>query len=148
MSEKNNPYDSNSMTPDHHRSSGGGAMKWILITLIVLLLLVGGCVGSCFMFTSWFGGMINAPMDDFVEYANSDSRITDRLGTPIEQVSVGQGGTWNASINNNQADINMTIKGPNGQAEVSGDMTSNGDTWTPSFITVTFSDGTTISVPE
>lgn len=137
--------------PDHpHQkpSSGGGALKWVIIVLVILIVLIGGCVLTCMLTWSSFAGAVTAPVTDLAEYLETHPEASGKLGTPIEQVGLFDGGTFNVSVNGNNAEVECTVKGPNGQAEASGDMMFSDGTWKPTQMILRFDDGTTFTSVE
>ncbi len=141
------PKFGSGLPPQHAQAtSGGGALKWIIIILVVLLILLLGCVASCYFGASMFGSAIMQPINDMVENLNQNDEVTSKLGVPIEQVSVFEQGRFQSNITNNKAEIEITVKGPNGTAEVGGTMTKSGDKWIPTDIEVIFEDETRITI--
>ncbi len=119
-------------------------MKWILIVLVILVVLLLGCVGFCYF--SFQAGMnvVMAPINDLVENLNQNDEVKAKLGSPITQISVFDQGKFNSNISNNEADVEITVKGPNGSADVSGKLRKDGSKWVPIDVEVTFEDSSSI----
>ncbi len=122
------------------------------IWFVPLLLVVVGIPATCCV-TSAAGlwglfGLMNAPRDAAIAAMEADPEIADRLGTPIEP---GEGIALNDYQNNNGnggADLDFNVSGPKGSAHVTGHMKLVAGTWSPDGLTITFDDGTEITLPR
>ncbi len=128
--------------------SGSGVWKIVIILLLAVVLLVGGCVLTCIWGSVAFTGLVMQPINAFVEEANTDTRITERLGSPVELVPFAESGQFSSNSVNDRADITFQMKGPNGTATANGKMEKVNGTWRSLDMTVTFSDGSNIHLPE
>ncbi len=123
---------------------------WIIPVCVILFLVfvvivapIACCAGGgLFAFNA-----IKKPVVEATDALNDDSRVTDKLGSPIKYESIGINNYQNNN-GNGGADVNFPVRGPNGTAQVKGRMNLNGGTWSVGNLTVTFPDGSTIKLPK
>lgn len=138
--------------PPNPPKSSSNTLMWVLGILGLLGLAGVCCVGVCvFNFAALFseaGGVLAKPGNDLVEELQQNDLVIEKIGEPIEQVSVFDGGKFNTNITNSNAEIELTIEGPLGRADADGSLRFRNDNWHASDVTVTFDDGSTITVPS
>lgn len=132
------------------QSSSGGGLKWVFIVLGGLLLVSVCCGVSCiYSFYSGFGslaGALNKPVEDLVAELNANAEVTGKLGSPLKQVPFSETGKYKSNISNNNAEVELVVRGPNGRATASGEMTYVGDTWKATNILLEFDDGSQMTL--
>jgi Cytochrome oxidase complex assembly protein 1 len=133
--------------PVRQKSWLAGKAVWMVP--IVLLLVVSPC-GLCV----WFGfgawgllGVMTKPLDEAVVALENDSRVVEKLGTPLTRGSSFKLSNYNNNNGNGGAEMEFNVNGPMGSASVSGKMALTADVWRPDGLNVKFSDGTSISLP-
>lgn len=144
--------------------SQSGGSSWLTVLLVVLLLLVltcGGLCGGCIYLGRQAAVQVGKAAQEFAEYValmpafaatqqavDNDPQVIDRLGQPIATLAMPtrqNAGPLQPAGETFQYDI----RGPKGTAIVSGVATAESPTgpWRASTITVTFSDGSLVTVP-
>jgi hypothetical protein len=141
-----------------------GGSSWLVVLLVILGLLVITCAGLCGgciyvgqRAAVQVGKSVNEAASYFVlmpafaatqEAVDHDSQVIDRLGQPLESIQMPQRQSA-APLNPKGETFQYDIRGPKGTAIVSGVATADVPTgpWRVSTITVTFSDGSVVTVP-
>ena len=142
------PFESPSSTGTVESKKSGGCVK------IAVILAALGVVGLiCCGGMSYFGvsaGMaaMKAPVDKSIEVMSADAEISQKLGTPIENTSTLAVNQYNNHNNNGDAKVNFNAKGPNGSAQVSGDLTLTAGTWSVDQLNIQFADGSSATIPR
>ncbi|MEM7313840.1 MAG: cytochrome c oxidase assembly factor Coa1 family protein [Planctomycetota bacterium] len=116
---------------------------WLLLLLIVLP--IASCIGLV-AFTA--NQVVRKPAQALLDFVDSDERVKDALGSPIQYTMPISMKDMNYSNGEGQTDLTFTIEGPNGTARVKGRVNAVGGVWTGEYATVTFEDKTKITVPE
>jgi hypothetical protein len=136
----------NQYAPSHDQPPKKSCLArfWWLILLVIAVPIV-----SCVGFGIFAFGQAKKPMIAIVDFVDDDSRVTDKLGSPVEYQLQGVEIT-DMNINNGSgsARIKIPVKGPNGSAKVDGTLSIIGNEWKGKQATVTFDDGTSIDIPE
>ena len=125
-------------------------MFWIIPVGVVLFLVLAIIVtpilccsgGAFFAFNA-----VKKPVVEATDALNNDSRVTDKLGSPIKYESIGINNFQNNN-GNGGADVDFPVRGPNGTARVTGRMNLNNGNWSVGNLTVELPDGTKIELPE
>ena len=89
---------------------------------------------------------MNAPVNAAVEALNNDPGVSAKLGSPIQAGSSKSISNYNNNNGNGGATIAFNASGPDGAASVDGKMKLTAGTWTPDGLTVTFGDGTEVTL--
>lgn len=117
--------------------------RWLIPLALVLfalpVLAIGGCV-------YWGLGALNAPVNAAVEALNNDPGVSAKLGSPIQAGSSKSISNYNNNNGNGGATVAFNASGPNGSASVDGKMKLTAGTWAPDGLTVTFGDGTEVTL--
>ena len=102
---------------------------------------------------SFFGfkaGMaaMKAPLDKSIEVMSADAEVAQKLGTPIENTSTLAVNQYNNHNNNGDAKVDFNAKGPNGAAQVTGNLTLTAGVWSVDQLNIRFSDGSSATIPR
>lgn len=116
---------------------------WLL--LLVIVLPIGSCIGLA-AYTA--NAVVRKPMQAMVDLVDDDERVKERLGAPINSTMPVSMTDMNYVNGEGQTDLGFTIEGPKGTAKVQGRAKAVSGVWTGEYATVTFEDGTKITVPE
>lgn len=143
-------------------SSSGGGSSWLVILLVVLGLIVvvcGGICGGCIYMGRQAVNQAGKAMGEFAEGLQlmpamvaaqqavvSDQQVIDRLGEPVQLVSMGarQG---KGKLQPAGETFQFDVSGPKGKAIASCVATNtDGTQFRAVKITVTFTDGSVVEV--
>ena len=154
----NNPNQGNPNQPYQNDNFGLPPMKqeswlkrnglWFFPLIIAVIGVPVLCCGGSFWGVASLAGAVMKPRDVAIEYLQDDPRVTEQLGSPLEPGENFFPKQYSVENNTGNATIQFDVDGPDGSAKVDGRMILNSGTWTPEFLTVTFSDGSEIVVPE
>ena len=116
--------------------------------------ITGGCCLGCLIVPlacigiAGTGGFLaltkNPLMGQAMETARNDPTLIEELGTPIEHRLLA--GSNNLNINNRNASLTITVGGPNGTAQVSGDAQRRGGVWDFHQLDARLEDGRTVNL--
>jgi hypothetical protein len=141
-----------------------GGSSWLIVLIVVLLLLFltcGGLCGGCVYLGRQAAVQVGKAAQQFAEFVqlvpayaatqqavDNDPQVIDRLGQPITTQAMPtrqNAGALKPSGETFQYDI----RGPKGTAIVSGVATADSASgpWRVATITVTFADGSLVTVP-
>jgi hypothetical protein len=141
-----------------------GGSSWLTIFMVVLLLMLltcGGLCGGCLYLGQRAVVEGGKQAEQFIGYlaltpafvatqraVDSDPQVIDRLGQPITTPAMPARQNQGA-LNPSGETFQYDIRGPKGAAIVSGVATaeSSAGPWRVETITVTFSDGSVVTVP-
>jgi hypothetical protein len=148
--------------PSQPPQSGG--TSWLTILLAILLLMVLTCTGlcgGCILLGRRAAVQVGKQAEQFAGYlaltpafvaaqqaVDNDPQVIDRLGQPITTLAMptrqSQG-----PLKPSGETFQYDIRGPQGAAIVSGVATadSSAGPWRVETITVTFSDGSVVTIP-
>jgi len=142
--------------------SKSGGSSWPIVLLVVLLLLVltcGGLCGGCIYLGKQAAVQVGKTAAEFGAFVtlvpayaatqqavDNDPQVIDRLGQPITTLAMPTRQN-SGEMKPEGETFQYDIRGPNGTAIVSGVATADGGAWRVSTITVTFSDGSLVTVP-
>ncbi len=146
---KQSTADRSHPAPPPPRKTGGGSFwVWLIPLLVVIFVFPLVCCGGL---AFWGVGKavegMNKPLDAAVAAIEADNRMTAKLGTPIERVSSFGVSEYHYDNGNGSAEVDFTIKGPDGSARVRGKMKLFADVWSPEDLTITCHDGTEFKLP-
>jgi hypothetical protein len=141
-----------------------GGSSWLTILLVVLLLLMltcGGLCGGCIYVGQRAAVQVGKSVNEAASYlvlmpafaatqqaVDHDPQVIDRLGQPIEAFQMPQRQSA-APLNPKGETFQYDIRGPKGKAIVSGVATADSPAgpWRVATITVTFADGSLVTIP-
>jgi hypothetical protein len=122
--------------------------KWVLIILVVLATLsVAGmalCGGVIYLV---FGAMKSStPYVMALEQLRQDPQVIERLGKPLEDITWFPTGNLRVENDRGEANLNFTVAGPKGQAQVGTMARCVGGSWGLVTLDVIYADGQRCSV--
>ena len=123
-------------------------LPMILGIILGLGLLGLVCCGGIiyFGFNATVAAM-QAPIDEAINAISADAEIAEKLGTPIVSTSTLGVTNYQNNNGNGSAQVQFNAQGPNNSANVSGEMTLTGGSWSVKDLSVTIDD-TTIMLPR
>jgi hypothetical protein len=149
-------------SPTPPPKSGGSSWLWILLVILGLLVLTcGGLCAGCFVIGQRTVVQVGKAVGEAVSHlalipafaaaqqaVDNDPQVIDRLGQPIETLAMPTRQNT-GELKPAGETFQYDIRGPKGTAIVSGVATADLPTgpWRVSTITVTFADGSVITVP-
>lgn len=130
-------------------STAAAPKRRIWIWLLPVLLLVVAAPFICCGGFLWFGlNVATEPIEAAVRSLNQDQRVTAKLGSPVKSGSTFGVEHYSNENNNGGAKVNFQAVGPDGSAQVTGQMRLNTGTWSAEDLTVRFDDGSEVQLPE
>jgi Cytochrome oxidase complex assembly protein 1 len=146
------------------KSGGSSWLIVLLVTLALMLLTCAGLCGGCVYLGQRAAVQVGKAAGEFAvqlallpafaatqQAVDSDPQVIERLGQPIETLAMPTRQN-RGELKPSGETFQYDIRGPKGTAIVSGVATADSPTgpWRVSTITVTFADGSviTVSVPE
>lgn len=133
MSISNDPDFS--QPPPVTKSRTGGVIALVGGGCLLMTLVCGG-IAAMIVFGLFAAIKSSQPYTDSLSRAQSDDRVVEMLGEPIEPGTVVQG-SINLNNDDGDADLNYTISGPNDTATVHVKATKTDGTWTYEKMDVT-----------
>jgi len=125
-----------------------GCMRyWWLILLLILLPIVSCIALGIFGFGAAMT-LVKAPIDAAVKAMTEDEEIAGRLGTPLEASTTFGIDNFASENGNGHASLEFNVTGPDGSAQVSGEMKQFAGEWSPDDLTITFDDDTEVKLPR
>ncbi len=130
--------------PRQPRPRRNSCLIWAIPVLLLFVVAPLICCGGLFLF-----GMnkVNEPVDAAIIAMEIDDQIAAKLGKPMERTSQFAVNNYEYDNGNGSAEVDFTVKGPEGSARVSGKMKLFADVWSPEDLTITCSDGTEFKLP-
>ncbi len=130
--------------PRQPRAGRSSCLIWAIPVVLLFVVAPLICCGGLALF-----GMrkVNEPVDAAIVAMEIDKSVAAKLGTPLEQTSRFAVNNYEYNNGNGSADVNFTVEGPNGSAQVSGKMKLFADVWSPEDLTITCPDGTVFKLP-
>ena len=118
-------------------ATGCSCLGCVGLPLLLIAVITGG------IFTVFQQAVENEAYNQAVEMIQVDSRVIERLGTPID---VGRIRNFNSDDEGSKAHLEAVITGPNGTARMLVDGREVGDHWNLEQVIVRFSDGVEIEM--
>ncbi|MCA9185992.1 MAG: cytochrome c oxidase assembly factor Coa1 family protein [Pirellulaceae bacterium] len=116
--------------------------------LVPLVLIVLGSPFICCGGAAFLGfNMVTQPRDGAIAAMEADPAISAKLGTPLTAGSTFNVTNYQNNNGNGSATLSFNVSGPNGNANVSGDMALTANVWRPADLTITCDDGTEFKLP-
>jgi hypothetical protein len=129
--------------PPQPRPRRNSCLLWLIpVLLFVVASLI--CCGGLFLFGL---NKVNEPVDAAIVAMEIDESIAAKLGKPLERTSRFAVNNYEYDNGNGSAEVNFTVEGPAGSAQVNGKMKLFAGVWSPEDLTITCPDGTEFTLP-